>query len=112
MLKLLLKNRLNIILLGFTRDELKSRVGRIIGTTVGAAIFSLILFYSIKLFSLIYNRLDMELADLILNISLDYIFAIIFVVIILDKIKEIWPDKNENYGFVLLYIHTDIIGAV
>ena len=99
MLKLLLKNRLNIILLGFTRDEPKSRIGRIIGTAVGAIFFSLILFYSVKLISLIYNRLDLELADLILNISLDYIFAIIFVIIILTGIAT---------SFYILYLSKDL----
>jgi hypothetical protein len=86
MLKLLLKNRLNIILPDFTRDAPRSRVGRIIGTTIGAVVFSLILYYSIKLVSLIYNRLDLELADLILDLSLDYVFAAIFIIIILTGI--------------------------
>ena len=86
MLGLLLKNRLTIIIFSFTKDEPKNRAGRIIGTAVGIIIFSTILYYSIKLISLIYNKLDLELADLILNISLDYIFAIIFIIIILTGI--------------------------
>ncbi len=99
MLRLLFKNRLNIIFLGFTRDEPKSRAGRIIGTIAGAIIFSLILFYSIKLISFIYNRLDLELADLILKISLDYVFAIIFVIIILTGIAT---------SFYILYRSKDL----
>jgi len=35
-----------------------------------------------------------------------------FEVIIVDQSKEIWPDRNENYDFDLLYIHTDIKGAI
>ncbi|MFC2145487.1 hypothetical protein ACFLQQ_04065, partial [Actinomycetota bacterium] len=99
MLKLLLKNRLNITLLGFTRDIPRSRVGRIIGTAIAAVVFSLIIFYSIRLISFIYNRLDLELADLILNISLDYIFAIIFVIIILTGIAT---------SFYTLYLSKDL----
>ncbi|MFC2159959.1 hypothetical protein ACFLQS_04515, partial [Actinomycetota bacterium] len=99
MLKLLLKNRLNITLLGFTRDVPRSRIGRIIGTAIAAIVFSLIVFYSIKLISFIYNRLDLELAGLILNISLDYIFAIIFVIIILTGIAT---------SFYTLYLSKDL----
>ena len=99
MLKLLLKNRLNIIFLGFTRDEPRSRAGRIIGTVIGVAVFSLILFYSTKLISLIYDRLDMGLADLILDLSLDYVFAIIFLFIILTGIAT---------SFYILYLSKDL----
>ncbi|MEE8325072.1 MAG: hypothetical protein V3R31_05405 [Candidatus Humimicrobiaceae bacterium] len=99
MLRLLLKNRLNILFLGFTRDEPKSRAGRIIGTAIGAIVFSLILFYSLRLISFIYDRLDLELADLILNISLDYIFAIIFIIIILTGIAT---------SFYILYMSKDL----
>jgi ABC-2 type transport system permease protein len=81
MLKLLLKNRLNIILLGYTRDESKRRTGRIIGTLVGVAIFSLILFYSIKLISFMFERLGEGLTGIILDITLDYIFAMMFIFI-------------------------------
>src|SRR3972149_2826681 len=37
MLYLLLKNRLNTIFLGYTRDEPKKKAGRIIGTLIGMA---------------------------------------------------------------------------
>lgn len=97
--RLLLKNRLNITFLGFARDEPRSRVGRIIGTIIGVTVFSLILFYSIKLISLIYNRLDLELADLILDLSLDYVFAIIFIFIILTGIAT---------SFYILYLSKDL----
>ena len=86
MLNLLLRNRLNIIFLGFTRDTKKRKAGRIIGSFVGIVIFSLIIFYSIKLISFVYNRLDLELANLILNIVLDYAFAIMFIFIFFNLI--------------------------
>lgn len=81
MLKLLLKNRLNIILLGYTRDEPKRRIGRIIGTLVGVVIFSLVLFYSTKLISFMFERLGEGLTDVILDIALDYAFAMMFIFI-------------------------------
>lgn len=99
MLKLLLKNRLNIILLGFTRDGPKRRAGRLIGTTISIIIFSLIIFYSIKLISLIYNTLDLEFADLILKIFLDYAFAMIFIFIIFSGIAT---------SFYILYLSKDL----
>ncbi len=99
MLKLLLKNRLNIILLGYTRDELKRRAGRIIGTSVGVIIFSLILFYSTKLISLIYNRLDADLASVIFDIVLDYAFAMMFIFIIFTGIAS---------SLYILYSSTDL----
>ncbi|MBE3088908.1 MAG: hypothetical protein IMZ41_01375, partial [Actinobacteria bacterium] len=86
MLNLLIRNRLNIILLGYTRDEPKKKAGRIIGTLIVIIIFSLILFYSTKLISLISNKLDMELANIIFDIALDYAFAIIFIFIIFTGI--------------------------
>lgn len=88
MLKLLLKNRLNIILLGYTRDEPKRRTGRIIGTLVGVAIFSLILFYSAKLISFMFERLDGGLAGIILDIALDYAFAMMFIFIIFTGVAS------------------------
>ena len=66
MLSLLLKNRLNITILGYTRDEPKKKAGRIIGTILGVAIFSLILYYSARFISFIYNKLDTGLANTIL----------------------------------------------
>ena len=81
MLNLLLKNRLNIILLGYTRDEPKKKAGRIIGTLIGIIIFSLILFYSARFISFIYNKLDTGLANTIFDIALDYIFLVIFIFI-------------------------------
>jgi len=99
MLRLLLKNRLIILFLGFTRDDPKIRAGKIIGTLVGIIFFSLILFYSIKLISLIYNRLDLELADLIINIFLDYTFAMIFIFIIFTGIAT---------SFYILYLSKDL----
>jgi len=88
MLKLLLKNKLNIILLGYTRDETKKRVGRIIGTAIGIAIFSLILFYSSKLITLIFDRLDIDLANVIFDIILDHAFAVMFIFIIFTGIAS------------------------
>lgn len=99
MLKLLIKNRLNILKLGFTKDEPRSRTGRIIGTVIGVAVFSLILFYSKKLISIMYDRLGPEFAGLILDISLDYIFAAIFIVIILTGIAT---------SFYILYLSKDL----
>jgi ABC-2 type transport system permease protein len=86
MLGLLLKNRLRIIFLGFTRDEPRKRLGRVIGATAGLTIFFLILFYSIKLISFINNNLSIELADTIFKIVLDYGFAIIFIFILFSGI--------------------------
>ena len=86
MLTLLLKNKLNIIFLGFTRDTPKRKTRRIIGSFIGIVVFSLIIFYSIKLISFIYNRLDLELANLILDIALDYAFAIMFIFIVFTGI--------------------------
>lgn len=88
MLKLLLKNRLNIILLGYTRDEPKRRIGRIIGTLVGVAIFSLVLFYSTKLISFMFERLGEGLTGVILDIALDYAFAMMFIFIIFTGIAS------------------------
>jgi ABC-2 type transport system permease protein len=88
MLKLLLKNRLNIILLGYTRDEPKRRAGRIIGTIAGAAIFSLILFYSAKLTSFMLERLGEGLTGTILDIALDYVFAMMFIFIIFTGVAS------------------------
>lgn len=88
MLKLLLKNRFNIILLGYTRDEPKRRIGRIIGTLAGVAIFSLILFYSSKLISFMFERLDEELTGIILDIALDYTFAMMFIFIIFTGVAS------------------------
>ncbi len=82
MLKILIKNKLKIITLGYTRDEPKKKAGRIIGTLIGAAIFSVLLFYSAKLISIIYGRLDIELANIIFDIGFDYIFAVIFIFVI------------------------------
>jgi hypothetical protein len=86
MLGLILKNRLKILLLGFTRDERKKKTGRIIGTLAGIIIFFLILYYSSKLFSFVYSRLDIELADTIFRIALDYIFVIVFIFILFTGI--------------------------
>jgi glycosyltransferase involved in cell wall biosynthesis len=34
-----------------------------------------------------------------------------FEVIIVDQSSDMWPDRNESYGFDLFYIHTDYRGA-
>ncbi len=86
MLSLLLKNKLNIFLLGFTRGRPGKRAGRIIGTAIGIIIFSLVLFYSAKLINFVYDKLDIILADTILNIALDYAFGIIFIFILFTGI--------------------------
>lgn len=99
MLNLLLKNRLNIILLGYTRDEPKKKAGRIIGTLIGAIIFSLILFYSAKFISFIYGRLDIELANTIFDIALDYILAVIFIFIMFTGIAT---------SLYILYLSRDL----
>ncbi|MCJ7727507.1 MAG: hypothetical protein MUO96_02545, partial [Actinobacteria bacterium] len=99
MLNLLIRNRLNIILLGYTRDEPKKKAGRIIGTLIVIIIFSLILFYSTKLISLISNKLDMELANIIFDIALDYAFAIIFIFIIFTGIAT---------SLYILYLSKDL----
>ncbi len=121
MLNLLLKNRLNIILLGYTRDEPKKRTGRIIGTLIGVIIFSLILFYSGKFISFIYNRLDVELANTIFDIALDYIFAIIFIfimftgiatslyVLYLSRDLELLLSLPISYRTVFTYKYTEAL---
>jgi len=86
MLGLLIKNRLKMIFLGFKTGEPGKRAGRIIGVAAGIAVFSLILFYSIKLISFIYNNLNTELANTILKIALDYVFGIIFIFILFSGI--------------------------
>ena len=82
MLNLLLKNRLNTIFLGYTRDEPKKKAGRIIGTIISILIFALILYYSYRFISFIYGRLDTGLANTIFDIALDYIFLVIFIFIL------------------------------
>lgn len=82
MLGLLLKNRLKIIFLEFTRDEPKKRVGRIIGTLIAVVIFSMILYYSARLISFIYGSLGKALASTIMGIALDYGFFIVFIFIL------------------------------
>ncbi|MDD3628205.1 MAG: hypothetical protein PHN81_00280 [Actinomycetota bacterium] len=86
MLSLLLKNKFNIFLSGFTREEKKKRTGRIIGTITCVLIFSLIFYYSSKLFSFVYSRLDAGLANTIMVIALDYTFAIVFIFILFTGI--------------------------
>lgn len=86
MLNLLLKNKLNIFFLGFTRDEPRKRTGKIIGTAAGVIIFFLILYYSSRLISFTYERLDTELADTIFDIALDYALAVIFIFILFTGI--------------------------
>jgi ABC-2 type transport system permease protein len=99
MLRLLLKNKLNIMFLGFTRDETKSRVGRIIGTSIGVIVFCTILYFSNRLISFMYNQLDGEIVNLILDLSLDYVFAAILVVVILTGIAT---------SFYILYLSRDL----
>jgi ABC-2 type transport system permease protein len=82
MLGLLLKNKFNIFLLGFTREEKKKRTGRIIRIIICAVIFFLIFYYSSKLFSFVYSSFDEELANTIIAIALDYMFAIVFIFIL------------------------------
>ncbi|HJX01865.1 MAG TPA: hypothetical protein VJ348_01670, partial [Candidatus Humimicrobiaceae bacterium] len=82
MLNLLLKNRLNTIFLGYTRDEPKKKAGRIIGTLISILIFALILYYSSRFISFIYGRLDTGLANAIFDIAFDYIFLVIFIFIL------------------------------
>jgi len=99
MLGLLLKNRLNILFLGYTRDEIKKKIGRIIGTFLGIAIFSLILYYSARFFTFIYNRLDTGLANTIFDIALDYIFLVVFIFIIFTGIAT---------SLYILYLSKDL----
>ena len=99
MLSLLLKNRLNITILGYTRDEPKKKAGRIIGTILGVAIFSLILYYSARFISFIYNKLDTGLANTIFDIALDYIFLIVFIFIIFTGIAT---------SLYILYLSKDL----
>ncbi len=99
MLGLLLKNRLTVIFLGFTRDEPKKRAGRIIGTVIGVIIFSLILYFSTRLISFIFRDLNIELADTIFDIALDYAFAIVFIFILFTGIAA---------SLYILYLSKDL----
>src|SRR3972149_547131 len=99
MLGLLLKNRLNTIFLGYTRDEPKKKAGRIIGTLISILIFALILYYSSRFISFIYSRLDTGLANTIFDIALDYIFMIIFIFIIFTGIAT---------SLYILYLSKDL----
>jgi len=99
MLSLLLKNRLNTIFLGYTRDEPKKKAGRIIGTLTSILIFALILYYSFRFITFIYNRLDTGLANTIFDIALDYIFLIIFIFILFTGVAT---------GLYILYLSRDL----
>jgi len=99
MLSLLLKNRLNTLFLGYTRDEPKKKTGRIIGTLVSIIIFALILYYSARFINFIYGRLDTGLANTIFDIALDYIFLVIFIFIIFTGIAT---------SLYILYLSKDL----
>jgi len=99
MLNLLLKNRLKIIFLGFTRGEPKKRAARIIGAVIAVTIFSIVLYYSSKIISFVYNRLDIKLADTIFDIALDYALAIVFIFILFTGIAA---------SLYILYLSKDL----
>lgn len=99
MLSLLLKNRLNTIFLGYTRDEPKKKAGRIIGTIISILIFALILYYSSRFINFIYGRLDTGLVNTIFDIALDYIFMVIFIFIIFTGIAT---------SLYILYLSKDL----
>ena len=99
MLNLLLKNRLTIIFLGFTRDEPKKRAGRIIGAAAGVTIFFLILYYSSKLISFIYDKLNTELTNTIFDVALDYALGAVFIFILFTGIAT---------SLYILYLSKDL----
>ncbi len=99
MLSLLLKNRLNTIFLGYTRDEPKKKAGRIIGTLISILIFTVILYYSFRFISFIYGRLDIGLADTIFDIALDYVFLVIFIFILFTGVAT---------SLYILYLSRDL----
>lgn len=99
MLNLLLRNRLNIVFLGFTRDEPKKRAGRIVGAVIAVTIFSVILYYSSKIISFVYSRLDVNLADIIFDIVLDYALAVVFIFILFTGIAA---------SLYILYLSKDL----